>query len=169
MEPQNLGKASRGKLASRGAATPAMAGVTSSVTRHVTTAHSGPLPAPETLAGYDQVLPGAAERILCMAEKQQASRIALEEAQLASDVAHRDQLVAAQKRVHTGAFISDYLGQLLGFLVAIGCLGFAAYAGIWKDNWLVAGLFLSLPGVGMVQAVRGMRVKPKEDKGGKTE
>lgn len=31
--------------------------------------HSGPLPAPQTLAGYESVLPGSAERILVMAEK----------------------------------------------------------------------------------------------------
>ncbi|MFE1574143.1 DUF2335 domain-containing protein [Comamonas odontotermitis] len=141
-----------------------MAGATSTVTRQVTTAHSGPLPAPETLAGYDQVLPGAAERILCMAEKQQESRIVLEEAQLNADINHRNEMVANQRRVHTGAFISDYIGQALGFLVAAASLGFAAYAGIVKDNWVVAGLFLSLPVVGMIQAVRGMKSKPKDEK-----
>lgn len=34
-----------------------------------TTTRSGPLPAPEILQQYDQVLPGAAERIFAMAEK----------------------------------------------------------------------------------------------------
>ena len=33
--------------------------------------HSGPLPAPWTLAGYEEVTSGAAERIIVMAEKQQ--------------------------------------------------------------------------------------------------
>lgn len=36
--------------------------------------HSGPLPAPETYAQYDEVHPGAAERILRMAEKEQDHR-----------------------------------------------------------------------------------------------
>ncbi|KJU83390.1 hypothetical protein MBAV_004416, partial [Candidatus Magnetobacterium bavaricum] len=30
--------------------------------------HSGPLPAPQTLAGYESILPGSAERIVAMAE-----------------------------------------------------------------------------------------------------
>ena len=35
----------------------------------------GPLPHPEILAKYDSILPGAAERILVMAEKEQNHRI----------------------------------------------------------------------------------------------
>lgn len=35
----------------------------------VSTAHAGPLPAVEDFAGYEQVLPGSAERLLSMAEK----------------------------------------------------------------------------------------------------
>lgn len=35
----------------------------------------GPLPHPEILKGYDIIVPGAAERILAMAEKEQAHRI----------------------------------------------------------------------------------------------
>jgi len=36
---------------------------------------TGPLPHPSILAGYNQVLPGSAERILVMAEKQLDHRI----------------------------------------------------------------------------------------------
>lgn len=115
------------------------------------------MPAPETLAGYESILPGSAERILRMAEKQQDSRIALEMAQQDADVRHREEMARMQKRVHTGAFISDYLGQILGFLVAASCLVAAVYAGIWQNNWKVAALFLGLPVVGIIQAVRGMK------------
>jgi len=40
--------------------------------------HSGPLPPPSVLKGYESVLPGAAERILCMAEKQADHRRGME-------------------------------------------------------------------------------------------
>ncbi len=40
----------------------------------VTTAYQGPLPSPEILQGFDNVLPGAAERILKMAENEQLNR-----------------------------------------------------------------------------------------------
>ena len=37
-------------------------------------AHSGPLPDPSSLQKYNDVLPGAAERIIHMAEQQQGHR-----------------------------------------------------------------------------------------------
>lgn len=40
----------------------------------VSETYSGPLPPPEALAKYDQVVPGAAERILQMAEKEMQHR-----------------------------------------------------------------------------------------------
>jgi uncharacterized membrane protein len=35
---------------------------------------SGPLPSPEIIAGYEKVLPGAADRIIRMAENEQSNR-----------------------------------------------------------------------------------------------
>lgn len=40
--------------------------------------HSGPLPHPEILRGYDSIIPGAAERILRMAETQSEHRQSIE-------------------------------------------------------------------------------------------
>lgn len=40
--------------------------------------HSGPLPAPETLAEYERILPGAAERIFVRFEKQSDHRMSIE-------------------------------------------------------------------------------------------
>jgi len=40
--------------------------------------YSGPMPLPEHLKGYEDVLPGSAERILKMAENQSAHRISIE-------------------------------------------------------------------------------------------
>ncbi len=42
---------------------------------HAQMEFSGPLPPPQVLGQYDEILPGAAERILRMAEKQQDHRI----------------------------------------------------------------------------------------------
>lgn len=46
---------------------------------------SGPLPHPDILAGYEATLPGAAERILAMAEKEEAHRHELELIQANAD------------------------------------------------------------------------------------
>lgn len=42
------------------------------------TSHSGPIPDPENLARYNEIIPNGADRIMTMAEKQQDHRIALE-------------------------------------------------------------------------------------------
>jgi len=62
---------------------------------------SGPLPSPEALERYNQILPGAAERIITMAESQHHHRQGLE-----AHVIHSN--VSAQK-----------LGTVLGFIVAM--------------------------------------------------
>jgi uncharacterized membrane protein len=40
--------------------------------------YSGPLPLPQQLQGYEEIVPGAADRIIRMAEKQSAHRIEIE-------------------------------------------------------------------------------------------
>ena len=47
---------------------------------------SGPIPPPHLLSQYDQVVPGAAERILAMAERQSAHRLDLERRVIVSDI-----------------------------------------------------------------------------------
>ena len=46
------------------------------------TQHRGPLPSPETFNAYNKTLPGAAERILAMAEKSQNHRHEMEKTHL---------------------------------------------------------------------------------------
>lgn len=69
---------------------------------------SGPLPPPEILARYDEILPGAAGRVITMAENQSHHRRELEsktiEAQIDDDRAQRKETLR---------------GQVFGFLVAI--------------------------------------------------
>ncbi len=48
-------------------------------------AHSGPLPSPDILREYDNILPGAAERVFRMAESQQTHRQNLETSAISGD------------------------------------------------------------------------------------
>jgi uncharacterized membrane protein len=49
-----------------------------SQSKHELTIHSGPVPSPEILEHYEQILPGAADRIIKMAETQMHHRHLLE-------------------------------------------------------------------------------------------
>lgn len=73
------------------------------VAMHSTTMmrHSGPLPPADDFRTYEEVLPGAAERMLCMAEQQQSHRIANDE-----NVVNR-------------VFKLETIGQIFGFIVTI--------------------------------------------------
>lgn len=129
--------------------------------------HQGPLPPPELLRQYDQLSPGAADRIIAMAEGEAAHRREMERQQLESDIAHRQTLTRIEGDRLSGIFASDKTGQLLGAAVsAIALLAAAttAYVGVAygvtsRWYWLIPVALVSLPVLGMVQAVRN-RVGP---------
>lgn len=73
--------------------------------------YCGPLPPPEMLRQYDDALPGAAERILVMAEKNNDHRI---------EMTH--EAFAAERNERR-------LGQIFGLVIGLVTLALAAYFG----------------------------------------
>ena len=71
--------------------------------------YSGPLPLPAHFREYEEILPGAAERILALSEKQ---------------TEHRQYL---EKHVTKGDGRRAWTGLIAGGLLAGGCIG----GGIW--------------------------------------
>lgn len=84
----------------------------------------GPMPPPDVLAGYDKALPGAADRIVALAE---------------GEAAHRQQM----DRQHIEAFIADAhedraqqtRGQYLGFAIAVIGIVAAVVVIVATDSW----------------------------------
>ena len=76
---------------------------------------SGPVPHPEILRGYDQIFPGAAERILTMAELDQKHQIELESSaqHLAAKEIKRGQIFGLV--VSISAFITSIASLILSF------------------------------------------------------
>jgi uncharacterized membrane protein len=70
--------------------------------------HSGPLPSADMLRKYNEVLPGAAERIFNMAERQSEHRMVLE----------RTVVVGDTKRADKGLLI----GAAVAFVVLVGAI-----------------------------------------------
>ncbi len=96
---------------------------------------SGPLPAPETLERYGQIVPGGAERIFGWVEQQAAHRQSLEKARLDSDTKN-------EARGQWFAFVITLTGLACGtFLVYTGkdATGLALMLG---DLALLAGVFV---------------------------
>lgn len=65
---------------------------------------SGPIPPPNIINEYEKILPGSADRILAMAEKQSKHRQTMEK-----------MMIQAESR-------DSLLGILFGFLLGIGCV-----------------------------------------------
>lgn len=65
---------------------------------------SGPMPPPNILSGYEQILPGAADRILTMTETQSRHRQLMER-----------RMIEAEAR-------DSFLGVLFGFALGGGCI-----------------------------------------------
>jgi uncharacterized membrane protein len=100
---------------------------------------SGPLPEPEDLAGYDKIVPGAANRILAMAEGQNAHRQAMENRSLELDG-------EAMRR----GYSESRWGQVFAFIVVMSVV----LAGVWivmfRDVMYGSAILL---GVGLVSIV----------------
>lgn len=95
---------------------------------------SGPMPHPRHLKDYDDILPGAAERLLSMAERNLAHNVAMDQQVLAAEIADRK------------------LGMILGASM-FGLLIIGAFAALFvTDSAVVPGLFLGTAAIGGVVA-----------------
>jgi LPXTG-motif cell wall-anchored protein len=95
--------------------------------------HIGPLPPPDILSQYDTIVPGAAERILQMAEKEQQHRFDCE------------------KKVERSAIRVTFTGVIFAFLSVLiisSLVFFALYKGF--DNtagWIAVGAIAAVASV----------------------
>jgi|SRR3989344_2846902 len=115
---------------------------------HHSESFSGPLPPPEVLRRFDEVVPGAAERIIRMAEGQFAHRVDLEKRVIKSDIAR------------------SRWGQIFAFVIALVGLAVAAIVSIYGSQWagsiIGGGTLVSLAGV-FLYGSKG-RSKERENK-----
>jgi uncharacterized membrane protein len=109
---------------------------------------SGPIPHPTILKGYEEVLPGSADRILSMTEKEGEHRRKIE-----TELVKNDN-------------IRSYLGQIAGFTIAIVGLGGSIYLGIndkvWASGIMGAGTLTGLVTV-FVKGDKERRIQSEQD------
>lgn len=112
---------------------------------------SGPLPHPDILKRFDEVVPGAAQRILAMAEEQSAHRRNLEKKVIDSDIAR------------------SKWGQILGFCIAIAGLVvsglIAIYGSALAGGIIGIGTLASLVGVFMYGAQTRSKERMEKNQG----
>lgn len=113
--------------------------------------HSGPLPSPKQLKQYEECHPGLAERIVTMAEKEQA---------------HRHKTIDSMEAFRKGALdhVSgrDRRGQYLGAFIVLAVLGFCFYL-VDQGSPKVAGWVAALTLVGLAGVFVTGRFKNTSD------
>ncbi len=95
---------------------------------------SGPIPPPSIIEGYERIVPGSADRIITMAEKQSEHRQNME-----------SKMVAAESR-------DGLLGVIFAFLLGIGCI-IAAVVMVYlvpQNAGAIAGALLGVTGIGSI-------------------
>jgi uncharacterized membrane protein len=97
---------------------------------------AGPLPPPDLLRGYEEVCPGAADRIIAMAERQAQHRQALEKSMLAATTAET-----------RGEFTEARTGQICGLAVALAFIAAGTYVAATGNPW--PGALIGGGGVGL--------------------
>jgi len=106
------------------------------------------LPPPQVLEHYERIVPGAADRIIAVAERQ---------------AGHRRQL---ESRFMTAIVANSRIGLVFGFLIGLGGLVAATVIAIYGDPRAGVGMGLLTLGSLVGVFVHGSRVKV-DDRGGK--
>lgn len=88
------------------------------------TRFSGPIPDPETLRAYNEIIPNGAERIFVEFEKQGNHRRALE------------------RKAVGGQVNQSYIGQAMAFIIALAFMGAAIY--LTKEGFEFAGAVIGV-------------------------
>jgi uncharacterized membrane protein len=121
----------------------------------VISSRSGPLPTPVELAAYNELLPGTAERIIAMAEREQAARHNADDQAQRADISHRDEMLAAQKAHTRSVFVLELVGQIFGVSVALACTAGAVYTAVVGAHPVVSVALVGLPIAAIIKALRG--------------
>lgn len=94
------------------------------------TVHNGPLPDPNTLKGYEEILHGAADRIISMAESEQV---------------HQQK---CETKVIGDEFILNLIGLIFAFIIATGWLFAATY--LLAHKMFVSGGLMGATAVALI-------------------
>jgi uncharacterized membrane protein len=106
---------------------------------------SGPLPPPSALQQYENAIPGSAERMLVMAERQEEHRINIEKTQV------------------TGELRRSYWGLAAGFVLSALVIGGGIFLVATGHDWAGATMIgLNLVGLASV-FVYGSRMRHREE------
>lgn len=118
----------------------------------------GPLPHPDQLRQYEQVLPGVAERIVKMAEEEQRVRLAVTQA----DSEQKASLIRIAEQESQAITRATAKGQNIGLFVTVACIACAMTCAVMgMSRWIVLG-FLAVPTASYIASYIPKKTKRSE-------
>ena len=125
----------------------------------ITTTHawSGPLPPPEALARFQQIVPNGAERILHMAEQEQLHRISTEQMAQQAGIRNAQATLEANIKNSEQSLAQTKRGQVAGTLVSISAIVSAVVSAYLNAHPAVSVALVGVPILGIVKALIGTK------------
>ena len=106
----------------------------------------GPLPHPDILARYENILPGIADRIVRMAEAEQNAR----HSAIDHDAKNKSTLVDIAAKESAGALEAQKKGQNIGLAISLVCVLCAIVCGLMDKPTIVTCAFLAVPTASLI-------------------
>ncbi len=106
----------------------------------------GPLPHPDILARYENILPGIADRIVRMAEAEQNAR----HSAIAQDAKNKSALVDIAAQESAGALEAQKKGQNIGLAISLVCVLCAIVCALMDKPAIVTCTFLAVPTASLI-------------------
>lgn len=106
----------------------------------------GPLPPPDILARYENILPGIADRIVRMAEAEQNAR----HSAIDQDAKNKSTLVDIAAKESAGALEAQKKGQNIGLAISLVCVLCAIVCALMDKPTIVTCAFLAVPTASLI-------------------
>lgn len=106
----------------------------------------GPLPHPDILARYENILPGIADRIVRMAEAEQNAR----HSAIDQDAKNKSTLVDIAAKESAGALEAQKKGQNIGLAISLVCVLCAIVSALMDKPTIVTCAFLAVPTASLI-------------------
>lgn len=106
--------------------------------------YEGPVPHPDTLRGFDALVPGSAQKLIDLALSESLHRRDLESKAVDANIATQKRQLDIANKQSWIVFASDVMGQILGFTMSGACIAGAVWLAL-HDREVTAVALASLP------------------------
>lgn len=133
------------------------------IQQQTTQLYQGPVPHPEILERFDNLVPGTAARMFQLAEDESKHRRELETRTNDANIAAQQKQLSIAEYQSRSVFRSDTIGQVAGVFVSLSCIVGAVYLALDGREFAAAAL-AAIPTAAVIQAFFAKKSQSSTDK-----